>query len=483
MNENENENNNNKNKNKLPSFKKNDVKSFKFNKEQYITLEIEYNRYTIYKELIKNIENILKINDVSNDYSNRKIYENKNIIDRFVLECINHGVSPKLNVMDTMDTVNTIDTMDTVNVMNTMDSVDTMDTMDSVNVMDIENLLINVVDNDNDNDNMEELSNNLFFNKCLNVIERLRKCIFFKKMIAEYIEKKIKITPDKILKIEQNIVDLNLKFLSINRLLILNKNEANIFRDIFCSIYLIENDMYLIKYRNYTKMINFKRYSKLIRNYDRPFPYDIIRMILRYSIFDTSNQQWSIGINLYEHISYLFDIGFEMFASPLNFNMNMFCSIFLDTDKIFGSCGSFYNLSLERLLNQNIKGVIFNPPYLPILMKHTTIMCINLLEKMDNINVDFTIISFLPNWIDADYIQSFLQSKYLVEHKVVNKGNYILHEKDKGKLIRGTFELLVIVMNSKKNVWNNDKIVCVNKNFKDIIKMMKDETIGRNIEM
>jgi hypothetical protein len=106
----------------------------------------------------------------------------------------------------------------------------------------------------------------------------------------------------------------------------------------------------------------------------------------------------------------------------------------------------------------------------------------NLLEKMDNINVDFTIISFLPNWADADYIQLFLQSKYLVVHKAVSKGDYILHEKDKGKLIRGTFELLVIVMNSKKNTWNNEKIENVNNNFKDIIRMMKEETIGRNIE-
>lgn len=436
--------------NKLPVFKQNDVKSFKFNIEQYISLEIEYNRYTIYKELIKNIENILKINDISNYYSNRKIYENKNIIDRFILECINHGISPKLNTMNTMNTV--------------------------------VNLQINLFEED-DNTNLEALTNNLFFNKYINTVEDLRKCIFFKKMINEYIEKKIKITPDKILKIEKSIVDSNLKFLSINRLLILNKNKANIFQNISCSIYLTENDMYLIKYRNYTKMINFKRYSKLIRNYDKPFPYDIIRMILRYSIFDTSNQQWSIGINIYDNICNLFDIGFEMFASPLNFNMNMFCSIFSDTDKIFGSVGSFYNLSLERLLNQNIKGVVFNPPYLPILMNHTTKICLNFLEKMDNINVDFTIISFLPNWVDAEYIQFYLKSKYLIVHKTISKGDYILHEKDKGKLIRGTFELLVILMNSKKCSWNNEKIDCFNKNFRDIIKMMKDETIGRNIDM
>ena len=448
---------------KLPIFKPNDVKSFKFSIEQYINLEIEYNRYTLYKDLVKCIENIFKLYD-----DTKKLYENKNIIDRFILECINHGISPIQNISD-------IDTgIDT--------GIHSGINISSKILCNIENI-----------ENIELLGNNIFFNKCLNNIEDLRDCVFFKKMINEYIEKKIKITQEHINKLEKCIICTQHKFINLNKLLFLNKHKyANIctrgaqqsintyklsaFADISCSIYVSENDNYIIKYRNYTKMINYKRYSKLIKNYDRPFPYDIIKMILRYAIFDTSNQQWSIGINLYENISYLFDISFEMFASPLNFNMNMFCSIFLDTDKIFGSIGSFYNLSIECLLNQNIKGVFYNPPYLPILMNHTTKICLNLLAQMDKENIDFTIVSFLPNWTDADYIQLFLQSQYVVVYKIVNKGDYILHEKDKGKLIKGTFELLVIIMNSKKHTWNTEKIENVNKNFKDIIKIMKDET-------
>jgi hypothetical protein len=229
-------------------------------------------------------------------------------------------------------------------------------------------------------------------------------------------------------------------------------------------------------------MINFKRYVRLIKNYDRPFPYDILRMILRYAIFDMSNQQWSIGINLYEIISEQLDIGFEMFASPLNFNMNMFCSLFLDTDKIFGSVGSFYNLTLDKLLNMNMHGVFFNPPYLPILMKNTTKICIDFLNKMEINNTDFTVVSFLPNWIDADYIKEFLESKYLVFKKEINKGEYVLHEKDKGKLIRGTFDLLFIVMNSTKSVWDNSKTIYFENTCKNIVKIMKEETLTRNIE-
>ena len=199
-------------------------------------------------------------------------------------------------------------------------------------------------------------------------------------------------------------------------------------------------------------------------------------MVLRYSIFDTSSQQWSIGIDLYENISYLFDISFETFASPLNFNMNRFCSIFYDTDKVFGSVGSFYNLTSEKLIMQNIKGVFFNPPYLPILMKKCTLQCLTILDEMHKHNKDFTIFSFLPNWEDADYIKSLIHSKYMVEYKIVSKGNYILQEKDKGKLITGTFDLLVIVLNSNKMKWNDVKKLEMKTNFNTILKNMKEET-------
>lgn len=457
--------------NKLHIFKQNDVKSFKFNTEQYINLEIEYNRYIIYKELVKHIENIFKLNEVSNEYSNRKIYENKNIIDRFILECINHGISPKLNSIIDSKTEQKLD--------NNLDAKLCIVNINNINSV---NTGIDNLGDISEFDCVNALNAYLFFNKNINTFENLRKCVYFKKMINEYHEKKIKITSERISKLERTIIDAQSKFINMNRILMMNRNKVNAFQNISCNIFVSNEDNYIIKYRNYTKVINFKRYANLIHNYDRPFPYDIIRMILRYSIFDTSNQQWSIGIKLYDNISNLFDIGFEMFASPLNFNMNMFCSIFLDTDKIFGSVGSFYNLSIDRLLNQNIKGVFFNPPYLPILMNYTTKICINLLENMENENIDFTVISFLPNWADADYIQLFLQSKYLINYKIVNKGDYILHEKDKGKLIRGTFELLVIIMNSKKNSWDTEKMDNTNKNFKDIIKLMKEETYLGNID-
>ena len=227
--------------------------------------------------MIKNIENLLKLNTYGNymlyRHDNRKIYENKNIIDRFVLEAINHGITPYIN--------NNINN-------NTNFSYD-------INYF----VSANKVNGDINIDDMKEY---IFFNKDLTKLDKMQNSVYYKKMLDEYNEKKIKITPDKKNKFDNIIIDANKKFTICINSIRANKNNVFLFRDIMCNIGLTAPENLLIRYRDYIKIINFSRYSKIIKNYDKPFPFDILRMILRYSIFDISNQQWSIGINLYDNI-------------------------------------------------------------------------------------------------------------------------------------------------------------------------------------
>jgi len=425
---------------KLPIFSPNETKHFRFTPEQYILLEMEYNRYIIYKELVKSIENIFKLHTSEQNNTTRKLYENKNIIERFVLECINHGISPHSHnqLRESMEQEEPVD--------------------------------------------MEQNRRYLFFNKDLSNETVMKETPYFKKMISEYIEKKFRYTPDKLQQLLKILSNANYKYMKMAQEIHTNRNKPGYFTDISCSLLVSESENYIIRYRSYIKIINFKRYAKLIRNYDRPFPFDIIRMLLRYSIFDMSNQQWSIGITLYDDISTQLDIGFEMFASPLNFNMNIFCSLFLDTDKTFGSVGSFYNITVDKLLNLGLRGVFYNPPYLPLLMATTTQMCITLLNKMHQLGTDFTVVSFLPNWEDADYIQAFLASRYTVFRQVIPKGQYVLQEKDRGKLIRGTFDLLFVVMNSRHVEWDDSRRSGVLEICRNIIRIMKRELLEKNID-
>lgn len=448
---------------KLPIFKPNEIKHFKFTPEQYILLEMEHNRYTIYKELVKSIENLFKLSSTSTDHENttRKLYENKNIIERFVLECINHGISPH-SIMKAQDTRTSTHTSTHTSIANSANNGS-----GSGNA---------------EHQDTEIHAQYLFFNKHLSNEATMKETLYFKKMLAEYIEKKFRFTPDKGQQLLKLLSSANYKYMKITQELQNNRNKPAYFSDIACTLLVTDSENYIIRYRGYSKVINFKRYARLIRNYDRPFPFDIVRMLLRYALFDMSNQQWSIGISLYDEISAQLDIGFEMFASPLNFNMNMFCSLFLDTDKTFGSVGSFYNLTVDKLLNLGLRGVFYNPPYLPLLMSQTTRMCIGILDKMRESAIDFTVVSFLPNWADAEYIQQFLGSRYTVFHQVVPKGQYVLHEKDRGKLIRGTFDLLFIVMNSQVGAWDDTRRQGVLDICGCILATMKRELQEKNID-
>ena len=448
----------------LPLFKNNETKNFKFTQEQYILLETEYERYNVYLELLKRFDVIYKLKD-SFDYTNHKRYEIKNIIDRFILECINHGISPEIYSPS--------------NEQGLIAKIESMEQTNHLSNYLFFNPLLETIWNGNVNGNVNGNSNVI-----VNSDGAMCKTIYYNKMLQELKEKHFFINPENVMKINKAFYDCHKTFSAIRQRLL--NNTTKLSAD--CSItYMVIHDPksspknpttledFVIKYKNYYKTINSTRYFNLIKNYDKPFPFDILRVLLRYAIFDTSSQQWSIGMNLYEEISDLFDISFEMFASPLNFNMNRFCSLFIDTDKIFGSFGTFYNMTCEKLLNQNIKGVFYNPPYCPILMTHTTKLCINLLAEMEHNKVNFNIISFLPNWADAEYIINFVKAKYTVSTRVIQKSNYFIHEKDKGKLIKGSFDLLIVHLNSMKNKKTPEELNTLHYNFNQIIRLTKEE--------
>jgi len=211
---------------KLPVFQANELKHFRFSIEQYCQLEIEYNRYMIYKDIIKSIENQFKFAGINNDIMNRRMYESKSIIDRFVLECINHGIAPHLG--------NTLATADTT-----------------------------------DNTDLAILANQLFFNPVLSDEGKLKDTIFFRKMIAEYIEKRFKFVIEKVPAILKIFAHANHKFMKYISELNQMKNKLGAFTDIQCCILASsQGENYIIRYRSYSKVINFNRYIKLIKNYN-----------------------------------------------------------------------------------------------------------------------------------------------------------------------------------------------------------------------
>jgi SAM-dependent methyltransferase len=206
------------------------------------------------------------------------------------------------------------------------------------------------------------------------------------------------------------------------------------------------------KFLTFSAHINKYRYDKLksAAKDDVKFYEHLAKMLLRNSIFEESGQQWSIGNNdLYEEIGKRLNINAELFASPLNFTIPNFCSVMYDTDKYFGSIGSFFDITPAKLISHGIKGAIFNPPYSEKIMAPATVKLLDILANMDKKDIKFNVVSFLPNWQDADYIKTLLASKYTVNSFVYPKGRFTLQDKSTGKLFKGTFNLLVIFHSSK----------------------------------
>ena len=72
------------------------VQNIKLTNIHLYNCELEYLRYEYYIKLVSHIE-ISIIQDKSIHYQRKKLYENKNIIDRYILECINDGILHNTN--------------------------------------------------------------------------------------------------------------------------------------------------------------------------------------------------------------------------------------------------------------------------------------------------------------------------------------------------------------------------------------------------
>ncbi len=317
-------------------FQKHNHLTLKFEKTDLLHVEIEYQRYLAHQNVLQDIYTLLNLKYSVKMYG--KSYECKNILDRFIIECINDGY-------------------------------------------------INEV---------ESIEQYLYLNSNIKP-NYLSQQDYFLKMINEMKEKRIYLDINKQHKLEHILLKYHQQFQDTIK-------NIDIKTKVHCTINY-ENDNIIIIYKSYKRIINVLRFISLIKNYKKPSSSEFIQMIIRNSIFDQSHQQWSIGIHVYNYINEHFDIDCELFASPLNFNLPRYCSIFPDIEHTFGSICNFYQLNEEIIMNKNITGAIYNPPYIPYLMDDSIDQCLDILNKLKSNNFEMSMICFLPHWSDADYIK------------------------------------------------------------------------------
>ena len=168
--------------------------------------------------------------------------------------------------------------------------------------------------------------------------------------------------------------------------------------------------------RNATCKISKSQLDKLSRLYIHPndspdcedsFLLNVCWVHYRYYFLSggRSGLQDAVPIDVMNYLTNKIDVKIECFASPLNATLPVYCSMFKDSDKAFGSVGSFFDF------NPTEGSFEANPPFTESIM---TRMCCHIIKLLNNSTgpMSFTII--IPHWTDPvpESVQNLMSSSY-----------------------------------------------------------------------
>jgi len=180
----------------------------------------------------------------------------------------------------------------------------------------------------------------------------------------------------------------------------------------------------------------------------------IFVLLARYDLLEGAGLQSSLNGSVFDILLEHFDCRLECFASPLNSRYERFCSAYVDTDRKFGSLGSFFNFNFEGLKS----GGCFqaNPPFTSDFI-HA--MCIRMEHILTNaqLQVPFMFIVFVPAWKDSKGWQSISKASSLVHHLFLSQKDNphyytegTQHRRMKGRYRMASFDTSVFFLQNHK---------------------------------
>lgn len=198
----------------------------------------------------------------------------------------------------------------------------------------------------------------------------------------------------------------------------------------------------------------FNKKSKSLALHQDSFHSAIFVLLARYDLLEGAGLQSSLNGRVFDILLEHFDCCMECFASPLNSRYERFCSAYVDTDRKFGSLGSFFSFDFEGLKN----GGCFqaNPPFTSDFI-HA--MCIRMENILTNtmLQVPFMFIVFVPAWKDSKGWQSISKSSSLVHHLFLSQKDdphYYTegtqHRRMKGRYRMASFDTSVFFLQNHK---------------------------------
>ena len=239
------------------------------------------------------------------------------------------------------------------------------------------------------------------------------------------------------------------------------KFKINFNINIFYNCYRLENILNNI----IIPVITYNKMKKKFTGFPDELDKFIFLIIFRYQLLGSNNHQLGVLPHILEKIKKDFNVDMECFASAINSETDIFCSIYYDIEKYFGSIGNFFNIEIK-------KGIYtVNPPYQKEIITNSVNKIFDFLSKYN----DLAFIITIPIWDkegkkimkennmennndtikykDFSIMNKIKKSKYLSGIRMISKNdftyldhNFYLH---KNKTIQNTY--IIILANFENN--------------------------------
>jgi len=214
---------------------------------------------------------------------------------------------------------------------------------------------------------------------------------------------------------------------------------------------------------------NINYYTSLV-NEEKCSSDQVTTMLLRYASMHGRGNQWSISKKTYD---LLYEFGFknEAFASPINSKLmgrdeTNFCSLFKDTDEVFGSIGNFFEVDLSKYT----EAWVVNPPFVESILTQTAHHILNYVSKHestgDNGN-EGLFLMIVPSWTDMKIYIELSNSKYVPVSFRLDKKSF-LFEQPNGEPVPGGDSTVFLISSTLKKDDVADLMVDIEKAFKTV---------------
>jgi hypothetical protein len=218
-----------------------------------------------------------------------------------------------------------------------------------------------------------------------------------------------------------------------------NDNNHHMYR--FLSAYTKHNDI------KHTKLMSQYKGDPECRNF---YFFDVG---FNYYILDGHSLQWCIPPKVFEILYNRLSVKTELFASPTNAALPLYCSLFV-VDKKFGALENFFNLDLGQIMEGAYE---VNPPFIEKIFIRSSKMIINFLENSEKQGKELMYIYIMPDWLDSQGYQILVTSPYLVDEIIFKQNKHFYYQSSNNRMVMANFEshVLVVGTSQAKKRWTS----------------------------